>query len=301
MPEARSGDEDMSEKPEPEMKRVTPANLLEAVAIVFVIQLAALGITHQNMPAYVSLVSTSGYTYAPLGTSSTGSAGNAVILVLIVFASTLALVWVLRRKMVVSFKLLIFGSVSLSAFFLTMITVDDIVFGHIPPAFELPFDVAASLTVVALIGYTIFVKSRPWLSDAILAFVGAEVGSFFASTLPPLTALLLPIAFSIYDIYAVFRGPLKQLVGMGPGVALQGMSIKAGEFTLGLGDVVFYTMLPSLALFYMTPAISLATIAVIDVGVVATLFLLSRRRLLPGLPIPMVLGVVLLAAFLLKP
>jgi hypothetical protein len=279
-------------------KRVTIPNLLESIIIVVVIQLAALGITYQNLPEYVSIVSTSGYSYAPLGTSSAGSVGNAIILVMIVFVSTLLLVWVLSRKMVLSFKVLIFASLSLSAFLLTMITVDDFTWKYIPGALELPVDVVASLAVVALIGYTIFVKSRPWLSDAILALVGAEVGSFFASTLPPVTALALPVVFSAYDIYAVFRGPLKQLVGMGKGAALAGMSIRAGEFTLGLGDIVFYTMLPSLALFYLSLPVSLATMAIIDVGVIATLTLLTRKRLLPGLPIPMILGVAMLVLLL---
>jgi len=83
------------------------------------------------------------------------------------------------------------------------------------------------------------------------------------------------------------------------------MSIKAGEFTLGLGDVVFYTMLPSLPLAQLVARSSVtvaaawafATLAVMDVGVVATLLLLSRRRLLPGLPIPMMLGILVLAVY----
>lgn len=280
-------------------KRVTARNLLESVAIIAVIQLAALAITYQNLPSYVTLVNTSGYTYAPLGTSSAGSVGNAILLVAVVFASTLALVWVLRRRMVLSFKALLFASLSISAFLLTAITVDDFIWRYVPSALEVPIDVAVSLVVVALIGYTIFVRSRPWLSDAILALVGAEVGSFFASTLPPVTALVLPVVFSIYDIYAVFKGPLKELVGMGKGTLIAGMSIRAGEFTLGLGDVVFYTMLPSLALFYLSLPVSLATMALIDAGVVGTLFLLTKKRLLPGLPIPMLLGVALLAVLLL--
>jgi len=147
------------------------------------------------------------------------------------------------------------------------------------------------------------VKNNPWLSTAILAFVGAEVGSFFAETLSPWTALALPIAFSIYDIYAVFRGPLKALIGTAPNIALVGMSIKAGEFTLGLGDIVFYTLLPSLALYQFEPRFgvlpALVTVLAIDIGMVITLFLLSRRRLLPGLPIPMLLGVLVVAYYLL--
>jgi hypothetical protein len=288
----------MSEEQDEGQKRVTLPNLVESIIIVIVIQLAALGITSQNLQQYKTIVATSGYSYAPAGTSAAGSAANAGILVAVVFVSTLVLVWLMSRRMVLSFKVLIFASLSLSAFLLTMVTTEDVIWRYVPDALQLPLDLVASLAVVALIGYTIFVKSRPWLSDAILALVGAEVGSFFASTLPPETALILPVAFSAYDVYAVFKGPLKQLVGMGKGIVLAGMSIRAGEFTLGLGDIVFYTMLPSLALFQLSLPISLATMALIDAGVVATLVLLTRKRLLPGLPIPMILGVALLALLL---
>ncbi len=287
----------MSEGEAVDKKRITAPNILFAVLVVVAIQIVALFITYENMPTYAYMVSTSGYSYAPLGQSSAGSIGNAVILVTIVFVSTLALVWVLRRKMVTSFKLLIFISISISAFVLTLVTFGSVISTFVPDAWQLPLDLAVSGVLVVLIGITIFVKDYPWLSTVVLAFVGAEVGSFFASTLPPVTALALPVVFAAYDIYAVFRGPLKQLIGIGGGVALTGMSIKAGEFTLGLGDIVFYTMLPSLALYYFTPLISVSTILVIDAGVVVTLYLLGRKRMLPGLPIPMILGVLLLTAF----
>ncbi len=275
----------------PDKKRVTPRHLLEASAIVVVIQLFGLSVTNQNRPVYDTIVNTTGYSFDPGGASPAGSTLNAIILVGFAFALTLALVWLLRRKMVLSFKLIIFGSVAFSAFVLTLVTADIFAISYLPQSLELPVAFGAAGAVVIAIGYVIFVKNRVWLSTAILAFVGAEVGSFFALTLPPWTALALPIAFSIYDIYAVFKGPLKALIGTAPNIALVGMSIKAGEFTLGLGDIVFYTLLPCLALFQFGLAQSLYTIIAIDVGMVITLFLLSRRRLLPGLPIPMLLGI----------
>lgn len=201
--------------------------------------------------------------------------------------------------MVRSFKMLVFGSVSLSAFFLNLIASDSLAFQYLPPSLELPFAFSTSVLLVVLIGYIVFVKNVTWLSTSLLALVGAEVGSFFALTLPLYTALFLPVAFSLYDIYAVFRGPLKQLISTDATVALVGMSIKAGEFTLGLGDIVFYTMLPSLALAYLPLAAPVETILAIDVGVVVTLYLLSKKRLLPGLPIPMLLGLLVLAAYFL--
>jgi len=273
------------------MKRVTPVNLLLAAAIVALIQLGSLVITKLNNSLYSAVVANSGPSYAIAGTSAAGSALNAAILVAAAFVLTLVMVWLLRRKRVTSFKVIVFASVAFSGFILTLVTADDFAVPYLPPALEIPFSFGGAALVVLLLWYIIFMKSTPWLSTLVLGFVGAEVGSFLAETLPPWTALALPIAFSIYDIYAVFRGPLKALIGTAPNVALVGMSIKAGEFTLGLGDVVFYTLLPSLAYFQWGASESLYTIVAIDVGMLITLFLLSKRRLLPGLPIPMLLGI----------
>ncbi len=282
----------------PEKRKVTPGNLLEAAVIVVLIQLVGLLVTKSNAPTYTVIVQTTGPSYAPAGTSAAGSAMNAVILVGFAFALTLALVWLLRRRMINSFKILIFGSVAISAFVLTLVTVDVFAVTYLPLSLELPVTFGTAGLIVILIGYVIFVKNNPWLSTVILAFVGAEVGSFFAETLSPWTALALPIAFAIYDLYAVFRGPLKSLIGTAPGIALVGMSIRAGQFTLGLGDIVFYTLLPSLALYQWGVVQSLYTMLAIDVGMVITLYLLSRRRLLPGLPIPMLLGVLVVGYYL---
>ena len=293
----------MSE-PATEKKRVTPRNLLNAVLIVVTIQLVALLITFQNLPVLVQLVSGGGSSFSPAGTTPVGSVSNAIILVLFAFGATVALLFLLRRKRVFPFKMLVFASTALSAFLLTLVTADSFVYGNVPANLELTLDVAIALIPVGLVAYTVFGRNRPVVSTLVLAFVGAEVGSFFASTLNLGTALALPIAFSIYDIFAVFRGPLKQLVGTASGVALNGMSIKLGEFTLGLGDVVFYTMLPSLAYFHTkaTPLISasapFATLLAIDAGVILTLVLLTKKKLLPGLPIPMLLGVSVLVAYL---
>ncbi len=289
----------MSEQAELPKRKVTPANLLEAAVVVVVVQLVGLSITQVNRPTYNVIVNSTGYSFNPGGTSVAGSTINAIVLVAFAFALTLGLVWLLRRKMVLSFKLVIFASVSFSAFILTLVTSDVVAINYLPAALEIPFSFGVSGLMVALIAYTIFVKNRVWLSTIILAFVGAEVGSFFAETLPLWTAIALPIAFSVYDIYAVFRGPLKALIGTAPNIALVGMSIKAGEFTLGLGDVVFYTLLPSLSLFVFGLTQSLLTMAAIDAGMVITLFMLSRRRLLPGLPIPMLLGVTVVVAYYL--
>ncbi len=272
---------------------MTPFGVFEALILVLGIQLAAVFLTYLNAPVFAE----SGYSFAPLGTSPAGSAGNTLLLVLIVFASTLALVWFLRQKRVLSFKVIVFGATILSAFSLTVITVDSII-SYFFNFSSLAVDVLVALLPVLLLGYSAFVKNSPRISGAVLALLSAEVGSYFASTLPLLTALLFPIAFSLYDIYAVFRGPLRELVSAAPASALGIISVKAGDFTIGLGDTVFYSMLPSLAVYQLNLFGTAVTMLTVDAGMVLTLYLLTKKRMLPGLPIPMALGVASLLLFL---
>jgi hypothetical protein len=305
-------------EPAQQPKRITASTLLTTVILVAIVQVGALAVSTVNIQIYPAIVNSSGTSGDIAGAagvpggSPAATAINILFLVGFAFAATLVLLWLVRHKLVLSFKLLVFGSMALAGFVLTVITVGDFAASYLGPDEGLIVGVVASLAVVAVIAYTIFVKNRPWLSNVVIAFVGAEVGSFFAGTLSPIGSfpwmtLLLPLAFAVYDIYAVFKGPLKHLVGSAPGLTLNGLSVRLGEFTLGLGDIVFYTMLPSVALLYVSYArgyadglyASLVTMLVIDAGVAATLYLLSRRRLLPGLPIPMLLGVTVVASFLL--
>ncbi|TLY01478.1 MAG: hypothetical protein E6K90_01140 [Thaumarchaeota archaeon] len=244
-----------------EGKKVTSLGVLKALVFILGIQAAAVLLTYLNAPVF----SLSGYSYAPLGTSPAGSAGNTLLLVLVVFATTLALVWILRQKRVLSFKIIVFGATVLSAFSLTLITVDSVTLYFFNFSSPL-FDLLLSFVPVALLGYTTFVKASSRISSGVLALLSAEVGSYFASTLPLITALLFPIAFSLYDVYAVFRGPLREL--------------------------------PSLAVYQLNLLDAAVTIAAVDAGMVFTLYLLTKKKMLPGLPIPMVLGVASLLLFL---
>ncbi len=127
-------------------KRVTPTNLIQALLVVVVIQVAALLITYQNLPTYQA----TGPPALPGGSGATGSAVNVVIYVGLAFAATLLLLWLLRRKMVSSFRVLIFTSLAISAFALTFITSDGFFYHYLQPTAELAADIAVSLAVVTL-------------------------------------------------------------------------------------------------------------------------------------------------------
>ncbi len=267
---------------------------LKTLVFIVGIQLFALYITKVNGP----VVAASGYSYAPAGTSSTGSITNVLILIVFVFAVTLAAVWLARRRRVKIFMAVVLIGTGLALFLLTLLTSIDITSSYLDANTSLYLSLAfASATLVVLALVTLH-RIPAWSALALTGLLSAEVGSYFASTIPILTALLLPIAFSLYDIYTVFRGPLRTLVTTLPSETLSAISSKIGDFSIGTGDTVFYAMIPALAYYQfsaLTPALS--SLVAVDIGVVITLYLLSKAKLLPGLPIPMFLGLAVVLAF----
>lgn len=245
-------------------------------------------------------------TYAPGGTTVAGSATSAIVLVTGAFATTFIAVWLIKRKKASVFTWVIFLATSLALFLMTLLTTSTVAsyFLDANSALALSLILAAAVTVAFA-----FVTRVPKFYVAgplITGLLSAEAGSIFASTIPLLTALLLAAIFSIYGIYAVFRGPLRQLVTIAPTEALTAVTSRVGEFTLGTGDTIFYSMLPAIALLQSASAVAgtfvlnlpfaLSTMLAIDVGVVITLYLPSRSKMLPGLPIPMGLGLATLLA-----
>jgi hypothetical protein len=277
-------------------KKVTVPNIAFTIGFILVVQLAALYITQVNAPVTSQL----GYSYAPAGTSTASAPWNALILVTLVFATTLVAVWLVRNRRVKFFKFIVFIGTAFALFLLTLLTAAILVGGVLDETIGLYVSIAAATGVVVILGLTTFSSRAGFLAPLVTGLLSAEVGSYFASTIPYFTAILIPIAFSIYDIYAVFRGPLKQLITLASADSLGNVSTKVGEFTIGMGDTVFYSMIPSIVLFQFNLGYAFLTMIAIDIGVVVTLYLLTRARLLPGLPIPMALGLLTVLLYTIR-
>jgi len=247
-----------------------------------------------NAPA----IQASGVSYQPAGTSSAGSVTNALILVAFVLVATVVGVWLARRRRVKLFMGAIFLATGLALFLLTLLASIDLTSNYFSAYDSIYLSLAfASFTLVVLTLVTLR-KIPAWSALFLTGLLSAEVGSYFASTIPILTALLLPIAFSFYDIYTVFKGPLRTLVNTLPAENLGAISSKIGDFTIGTGDTVFYAMIPCLAYYQFTSlGTAFVSLGAVDAGVVVTLYLLGKVKLLPGLPIPMVLGLAVLLAY----
>ncbi|MCS4539246.1 MAG: hypothetical protein HYU03_00945 [Thaumarchaeota archaeon] len=274
---------------QPPRRNVTARSVALALAVVVITQAIALAITRVNQPVLSQL----GYSYAPAGTSSLGSAGNALILVAFVFATTLLALFLVRRNKVNLFRLLIFTGTLVAIFVLTLLAADN----FLSPLFGERVSTTLSLTLAvvlaAILAASTFIARLASLRSVVTVLLSAEVGSYLASTIPFLTAILIPVVFSIYDIYAVFKGPLKHLISISP-ENIGPISTRVGEFTIGVGDTVFYSMLPSLVFFQFNLVCAIITALAVNAGVVFTLYALARSRMLPGLPIPMGMGLLAL-------
>jgi hypothetical protein len=147
-----------------------------------------------------------------------------------------------------------------------------------------------------IVGLVVLTRGGP-LSKAIFSLLlSAEAGAYLALAFSPPTIYLVILAFALYDVYAVFRGPLKKLVER---TAFGALTVDLGNVSMGMGDEIFYAMIPSAAYLIFGPLAAAVQLLVVDAGVVATLMLLTSRKALPGLTIPLLLSLAVFGAFAL--
>jgi hypothetical protein len=174
------------------------------------------------------------------------------------------------------------------------------------------------IPAAAAAGYVWWVIHNRRHSLVIPATISVGVAALWVTSEPFYFVLLLPLGLGLYDVYAVFKGPLKTLVGKpsqptSDPAPLQEEAEPSHEFSfidvaatrigghyLGFGDTVIYSLMSAFAFVYFGVVPAILTMAALNVGLVSTLMLLKRRGgPLPALPISVALGfVVILAAWI---
>ena len=139
----------------------------------------------------------------------------------------------------------------------------------------------------------------------ILTFYGGLTGVLFTFMLPLWSIFAISIALALYDLYSVFRGPLNIIIkelypsednSYETGKELppiRGAIVPISGLNIGLGDIVFYSLIISASILYPTLSYIrgiFVSIAVL-IGNYVTLKLLEKYRYLPALPIPLLLGI----------
>ncbi len=147
-----------------------------------------------------------------------------------------------------------------------------------------------SLVTAVAIGAMVFGKGKLRQLSGVTA-VSALTGVFLGYSIGPVTAVVLVAALVIYDIIAVFRGPVGALAKtLEPG-DLPGAMFSYGELTIGMGDLVFYSLIATTAMVYY----GLFSFLWAAIGILAGTYLgfraLSKFEMFPGLPFSLLLGV----------
>lgn len=155
---------------------------------------------------------------------------------------------------------------------------------------------AAYLLLLPFIGETSYLASAASLLASTLALTKGGrrlraafvcIFSAFASalltiSLPIMVILTLSITLAIFDLYAVFKGPLSR----GIPIALV---VESKHIAIGVGDMIFYALIPSVLLIHRGMASCLLALLLVDFGALVSIKLFQGREVAPGLTIPTLL------------
>jgi len=222
--------------------------------------------------------------------TATGPLGNAMFFMILIAISATMFYFLLKQKNLKAIKVIIFLAMSAASMMLSMIYLS--IFLVNLNFYNFPLIIGLSLFITVLFNLAIF-KYTKVQSIAVICLGGA-FGALFSFLLPLYSTIAILIVIAIYDIFAVYRGPVGKIAQSGM-EQLNGLSYSFKDMQMGLGDLFFYAIL-TCNMFYNFPDSPLPTImAIIGIcaGAVITFFMLEKKGIFPGLPFPIALGLAL--------
>ncbi len=219
--------------------------------------------------------------------TASGPFGNAIYFVILVAISATVFYFLLKRKNVKIVKGLIFLAMTTASMLLSLVYLSALL--AYTPFYSDSIVIGLSILITVLFDLSIFKYTKA--RNVVVIGLGGALGVFFGFSIPLYSAIAILIFLAIYDVIAVYRGPVGKIAQSGLD-QLNGLSYGFKDIQMGLGDLVFYSMLIG-AMFFSFPSSILPTLMSlvgICVGAVITFFMLEKRGIFPGLPFPIVLG-----------
>ncbi len=133
-------------------------------------------------------------------------------------------------------------------------------------------------------------KSKGPLHLAGIVLIGGLTGTFLGVSIPTLTAVALLVALAGYDLFAVYKGPIGKMARSTDLEEFTGAVFTYGDLTVGMGDMVFYSMLASNSMMNFGPLPFLAASVGLVIGAYLGFKMLEERDMFPGLPFAIILG-----------
>ena len=219
--------------------------------------------------------------------TASGLFGNVAYFVILVAIGAAVFYVLLRWKSRKLVTLLIAFALTTASLLLCVIYLS-VVFAFVPSLEFLVLPLSIVITVV--FDLAVFRLGSNARNVAVICLGGA-LGVFFGTFIPFLSAVLILAFLAVYDVFAVYYGPVGKIASLGLD-QLQGLSYSFRDVQMGLGDLVFYSMLSASMLFNFGLVSCLVSLVGILGGSFLTFVMLERRGIFPGLPFPIFLGLV---------
>lgn len=212
---------------------------------------------------------------------------NAVYFVVLAGVGASILYLLLRRKNLRIIRFITGFALTTTIFLLSSIYLFA-VFSKFSAIYIEAFTMIVSISITIIAGYVIF-KLQNRISNLIIIGIGGGLGTLMAASIPTLSAVLILCFLAVYDAFAVYRGPIGKIALEGLD-KLPGLSFSFKNLQMGLGDLVFYSMLSSQMLLHFGIFQYLASISGILAGSFLAFKILETKDMFPGLPLPIFLG-----------
>jgi hypothetical protein len=148
--------------------------------------------------------------------------------------------------------------------------------------------VISSLFITVLADLAIF-RTRNIVCNLVVLCLGGALGTFLGFSIPTLSATLILAFLAVYDVFAVYHGPVGKIAYSGL-EQFRGLSFSFRDIQMGLGDLTFYSMLSGHMLLNFGLISCLASIIGILLGCLLTFRMLESKGMFPGLPFPILFG-----------
>lgn len=231
------------------------------------------------------------------GSSPSAPVGNALYFVVLVAVSATIFYLLLKRRSKRIIKGLIVVAMTAASLLLSVYYLYALL-AYFPLVDNLIVLAVVAVIITVLFDLAIFRLGSIPRNVAVVG-VGGALGIFFGFAIPLWSAILILAFLAVYDVIAVYRGPVGKIAQSQEGLdQLQGLSYAFKDIQMGLGDLVFYSMLTGSMFFYFIHTNGLplgilpCIVSIIGIlaGSIITLFMLERRGIFPGLPFPIMLG-----------
>ena len=237
---------------------------------------------------------------------------NLLYMLVLVFIITFLVLWLIRKRkvnvlkvvMTIAILYLIFTftpfMISLYAVYLASIALTaGLVIS--PDLFVIVvYILAFGMTILFMAIYTLSVLRRKYFysRDAILLIVGVWTAVWLSWNFGEITPLVVLVGFSLYDLYSVLKGPLRELSHELTNYEKKA-ELEDRGIMLGLGDIFFYSFAIGYSFAFLNLFEILIIMLTIAIGVMVTIYILINfeAEALPALPIPILAAVALILIF----